>query len=429
MKTFARLLCLTWLAVATATGAAETLPEAWAAALDSHRLIAAATAERDAANRELDGARASRLPSFGVTGGFTQLDTAPRFAFGDSFVSPRLFDGDNLVTASARVGVPLYTGGAIRHGIAAARLGASASQGQLDTVIQDIRLAVAEAYIDVLRAESATAVAVSSVAMLTAQANDARNRYESGAVPKNDHLAASVALANAEQSRLQAQNRLDLARAAYNRLLGREFAAPVALEPDMAGNATALAALGLDELVAMAIERRHELAAFEAQAGALSERSAVERARTRPRLELNGGYMHLENEVLDEEGFWMVGVGFEWNLFDSGRSRSRAAALALRANATAHTRADLQTSIGLQVRQAWLDHREAVQRRAVAERALEQAAENLKVARDRYRAGAGTNTVVLDAEALRTQSLDNLNNAGFDAAAALLRLQRSVGAI
>lgn len=428
MKALGRLACL---ACATAAFplSAETLPDAWATALSSHQLIAAATAERDAALHELDGARSERRPSVEVSSGFTQLDTAPRFAFGGSFVSPPVFDDDNLVTTRAQVGLPLYTGGAIRHGVEAARLGADASERQLDTVTQDVKLAVGEAYVNVLRAESAAAVAASAVETLRAHATDARNRYDSGAVPRNDFLAASVALANAEQTMLQTQNGLDLARAAYNRQLGREFNAEVMLAPEIATDAASLAADPLEPLVAMALERRDELAAFEAQALALGERSAAERAATRPKVGLTGGYMYLENQVLDQKRFWMVGLGFEWNLFDSGRTRSRAAATELRASALTHRRADFETLIRLQVQRAWLDHREAENRRAVAERAVEQAAENLEVARNRYRAGAGTNTEVLDAEALRTQSLSNLDNARFDAAAALLRLQRAVGAI
>jgi outer membrane protein len=428
MKALGRLVCLVCAAVAGAASA-ETLPEAWAAALGSHQLIAAASAERDAAFYELDGARSERRPSVGVSSGFTQLDTAPRFSFGGPFVSPPLFDNDNFVTAAAQVELPLFTGGAIRHGVEAARLGADASERQLESVTQNVKLAVGEAYVTVLRAESAVAVAESTVATLRAHAVDARNRYDTGAVPRNDFLAASVALANAEQTMLQTQNGLDLARAAYNRELGRELDATVVLDPDVPLDSASLPAQALEPLVAMALEQRDELAGFEAQVLALGEQSAAQRAATRPRLGLTGGYMYLENQVLDQKGFWMVGLGFEWNLFDTGRTKSRAAAIDSRASALAHQRGDLETLIRLQVRQAWLDHREAENRRAVAERAVEQAAENLEVARNRYRAGAGTNTEVLDAETLRTQSLSNLDSAQFDAAVALLRLQRAIGAI
>ena len=47
----------------TAATSAETLDDAWQAALAAHQQIAAAAAERDAANFDLDQAKAARLPN------------------------------------------------------------------------------------------------------------------------------------------------------------------------------------------------------------------------------------------------------------------------------------------------------------------------------------------------------------------------------
>jgi outer membrane protein len=407
---------------------AETLQEAWDAAGASHALIAAARERREAALLDLEGAKSDRKPDVKLTTGYMRVDQAPSFAF-SGFASPPLFDDDDFVLASAEMTLPLYTGGALSHGIAAAQSAAEASLSQVGAISQTVRLAVASAYIDVLRAESALGVADSNVATLSAHTADARNRYESGAVPRNDFLAASVALAGANQRRLQAMNALELARSAYNRLLGRDLSAPVELESEIDLAAIVPETDDLDALLEMARSRRPELAAIEANAEALREQSAAERGGTRPQLALTGGYHHIENQVLDEDGFWTVGIGFEWNLFDSGRRNSRAAGLTRRANALLRERADLEAQIALEIRQALLDGTAAVNRRAVAVQAVEQAAENLDVARDRYISGAGTNADVLDAEVLRTQSLNNLDNAGFDLKLARLRLARAVGAL
>ena len=65
----------------------------------------------------------------------------------------------------------------------------------------------------------------------------------------------------------------------------------------------------------------------------------------------------------------------------------------------------------------------------VAESAVEQANENLRVVRNRYQAGASTNSEVLDAEALREQALSNRDNARFEVELAKLRLARAIGAL
>jgi len=407
--------------------AAETLPEAWQVALAAHQRIAAAEARTEAARFGVEGARAERFPKLDLSGGFTQFDTAPRFVFGDSFASPKLFSNDNLAMATAQLSMPLYTSGMISNGIEAAALMETASQDQLEAVTQDIKLGVAQHYLDVLRAQSALDVAKTSVTSLQSHTADTENRYKLGAVSRNDFLAASVSLANARQAELQAHSRLDLANAAYNRFLGRPMDAPVSLEPDPHLDALLAAGEDLDGLTELAMKNRSELGGMVSNADALRARSEAERARMRPQVAVSGGYSYLENQVLDQDQFWFVGVNLTWSLFDSGRSRSRAAALEEQAAALDHDQADLRSMIALQVRQAWLEREDARNRGTVADAAVAQAIENLKVVRDRYQAGASTNTEVLDAEALRAQSLNNRDNARFDLELARLRLSRAIG--
>jgi len=419
------LLALSLLATAV-PGAAETLAEAWTAAVASHRQIAAASANRDAAGFELDEARGARLPQLGLASAYTQFDTAPGFAIGPLSTGP-VFAGDDYLSAGAQLSLPLYSGGAIRSGVEAAEFGAKAAEGHLGTVIQDIKLGVAEHYVAVLRAESSVDVAESYVASLRSHTEDTRNRWEFGDVPQNEYLAASVTLADAEQRLLQARNGLDYARSAYNRLLGRELDAPVALDPVLAIDDLLPASNGLADLIALATSGRQELATLENQSNALRRQSDAARAGARPQLALTGGYMYLENDFLTDDEFWMAGVSFQWNLFDGGQSRKRSAALDRKATAISHQRADFESLVALQVRRAWSDRGEAESRLAVAESAVTQATENLRVVRNRYQAGASTNVEVLDAEALREQSLSNRHNARYELALAQLRLARAVG--
>ncbi|HMB72914.1 MAG TPA: TolC family protein, partial [Gammaproteobacteria bacterium] len=173
----------------------------------------------------------------------------------------------------------------------------------------------------------------------------------------------------------------------------------------------------------------HELSALDAQASALRSQADNVRASAHPQHALTGGYTNLENEFLTDDEFWMAGVSLTWNLFDGGQSRKRSEAIERRAAAVGHNRADLQSMIALQVRKGWNDRSEAESRFTVAERAVEQSSENLRVVRNRYQAGASTNSEVLDAEALREQALSNMDNARFEVELARLRLARAVGAL
>jgi outer membrane protein len=63
----------------------------------------------------------------------------------------------------------------------------------------------------------------------------------------------------------------------------------------------------------------------------------------------------------------------------------------------------------------------------LAQVAVTQAQENLRVARDRYQSGVGTNTEVLDAETLRIKSQANHFNAIYDNVLAQQQLKRARG--
>jgi outer membrane protein TolC len=427
MNRLSRLLPLALLVI-SGPGLAETLGEAWATAIASHRQIGAAGAMRDAAAYELEQARAARLPQLGLSSGYTRVDKAPGFSLGGIDTGP-LFDGDDFVSAGAQIQLPLYTGGAVSAGIDAAQLGTRAAEDNLATVIQDIKLGVAEHYVGVLRAESAVTVATSYVASLESHTENTRRRYEVGDVPQNDYLAASVTLANAEQRLLQAKNGLDYAQAAYNRLLGKPLTAAVSLDPALSIDGLVPFGATLSQLIDTARLERRELAALDAQQNALRRQADSVRAGSRPQLALTGGYMYLENEFLTDDQFLMAGLGFTWNIFDGGQIRKRSAAIERKAAAIGHNRADLASMIDLQVRRAWNDRIEAESRLKVAESAVNQATENLRVVRNRYDAGASANVEVLDGEALREQALSNRDSARFELQLAKLRLARATGAL
>jgi outer membrane protein TolC len=424
-----RLLRALVLVLATVTARAETLDQAWQVALAQAPTLRAAQSRLAAAGAELEAARAGRHPAVSAASTITRWDTAPAFDFAAAavpLVLP-LFGGDSMLVSGASVTLPLYTSGMLRAGVDAAAAGRAVRERDLDVLSRDVKLAVAERFIAVLRAESALTAAEASTAGLESHARDVEDMFQNGQVPRNDSLASQVSLADAEQRELQARNALDVARAAYNRRLGRPLSAAVSLEDALPPVDPVLESATPELLVVMALDAREELAGLAAAARGLEARSLAARAETRPHLMLTGGYTLLENRVLNREDFWSLGLGVRWNFFDSGRSRNAADALSHQAAALGWQRDDFRTLIELEVREGWLRVRETRQRTGVAKNAIMQAEENLRVVRDRYRNGEGTNTEVLDAEALRATSRSNLDNAGYDAALAELQLARAVG--
>jgi outer membrane protein TolC len=421
---------LVGVAVVAAVGHAETLEEAWAQALQHDQALAAVRSQAEAAGFQAQAARAQRWPTVAVGGSYNQLDDSPAFDFsftGLAVAPPELFKDDSYVTGSAMLTVPLFTGGQISSSIRAAEAQQKGAGAQLTAATADMRLAVADAYVGVLRARKAHAVAASNAQTLASLARDTESMFERELVPKNELLAVQVALADARQNELRASQAAEVALAAYNRRLGAPLDRAVELSDSL--GVPADAAGDLPSLIEAARSRRTELAALDAQAEAYGEMATAERARLLPHVSLTGGYQYLENQFLDDETVGMAGIGVQWSLFDGGQSRKRAAALDRTRRSAEQQRADAASLIELQVRQAYLGLQESRARIGVNAQAAEQAEENLRIARERYNAGLGTQTQLLEAETLRVQALRNRDDATLDARLAQLRLARAVGAL
>ena len=146
-------------------------------------------------------------------------------------------------------------------------------------------LDVAAAYVNVLRGTRALDVAQSSVVSLRSFATDVQNLYEEGNVPKNDFLAAQVALADARQREIQTSNTLEIARAVYNRLLGRPLNDPLVLEeigPYAPQSDT-------ETLTRLALQKRPEMAILSDQVKAFRQKAANIRAEELPQFAFSGG--------------------------------------------------------------------------------------------------------------------------------------------
>jgi outer membrane protein TolC len=409
---------------------AETLADAWGLALQQDRALAATRSQAQAAGFDAQAARAQRWPTVSVAGSYTQLDDSPAFDFsftGLPVAPPELFKDDSYVSGTAALTVPLFTSGRISSSIAAAEARERGAGAQVLAATSDLKLAVADAYVGVLRARKALAVASSNVRTLEGLASDTRSMFDRELVPKNELLAAEVALADARQNELRARNAAAVALAVYNRRLG----APLDREIELSETMDVPLEVGQDlpALIEQAQTRRTELAALDAQAEVFGQLARTERSRVLPQVALSGGYQYLENQFLDDETVGMAGIGVQWSLFDGGQSRKRAAALDRNRHAAEQQRADAASQIELQVRQAYMGVDEARQRVEVNARAAEQADESLRIARERYNAGLGTQSQLLEAETLRVQALKNRDDSALDASLAQLRLARAVGAL
>ncbi|MFI3155012.1 MAG: TolC family protein [Methylococcaceae bacterium] len=254
--------------VVTSGALAETLEDAWNSAINNNHQIKSAKADTGASEQQLHSAQGQRLPDLNVSSGYTQYSETPAAKTQIAGQTAQFNTTQaGTVKAQAIASLPIFTSGRIRHNIEAAEASLQAVQSNEITSVLNIKMQVAEAYIAVLRMDSALQIAESHVDSLTAHAKDVNNLFDQGMVARNDLLAANVELVNAQQLVVQANNQLDIAKARYNQLLDRNLADAVKLAhqfPDAPQGS-------LNDLSGNALKQRPELVALARQIESLGQ--------------------------------------------------------------------------------------------------------------------------------------------------------------
>lgn len=404
----------------------ESLEEAWGFALAVDNSLEAKRWNSAATERGLEAARSEYKPSVSARSTYNAMDQA--LALKNPLSIPGTpsgfqFADRDFATAGLTVTQPIYTFGKITYAVDAAESALTASQTDEDMQVLDIKLSVAEAYINVLRAQRAVEVSESSLESLIEHERVVKRLVEEGVVVNNDLLAVQVQLASVQQTKLAALNMLDLAKSAYNRALGRPLSAAVVLQEI----GDWYESNNLETLTANAISQRPETVKLSALVHSLRSEAQSLEAGNLPQIAALGSYNYAENSFFVNETIASVSLVVDWNFFDSGRIKNKSAQLMQTAEGLIRTRMDIESKIALQVRQAWLTLQTTEKQVEVNKTAIKSSDENLRVSRSQYQQGVATNTVVLDAVTLRTGAYNLYYNSIYDVALSRMRLHRAVG--
>lgn len=392
----------------------ESLESAWAEAVASaHRLKASCQC-----------ASATRFPAAATQASHFSTTEAPPIPTSVLGLPPLSVEMDEPIwSGQVTATLPLLTSQGLLGGMTAAKVSRNAIQAQDRRETLDLKLSVADAYVRVLRATKALQAAENRVVRLASLPQTASAHPEEALAASNDLPEAQVVMANAHQRERQARLELGIARASYNRLLNRSPTNTVALEdlaPPPAGG-------GLEELTALAFLERPEVAALVEQAATLRKETRSMRASLMPSIGVNGGYSHLETSVADRDYIWSLGLVGTWNLFDPAIKRRRVQAADAKADAVSVLLAEEMGCVAMEVRHAWREVDETRRRLEATRDALARAESALKAALDRCRADGGAMAQARAFETLQFQSLQDHDDAVYDAVTAVFRLRHAVG--
>jgi outer membrane protein len=376
-------------------------------------------------------AKAGFLPTFSTSYSYTHLGFVPSIdtsIFGTN-LEFKMGDQD-IYQWQATVRQPIFTGFALISAYELTKLGIDQSKIDLELEKLDLALKVKEAYFNILSADKTVNVAKSAVESLEAHHTVAKNFYDVGMIPVNDLLKAEVELANAQHNLIQAHNASRLARVSFNVLLSRSVDEPFEIEdilkyiketPDF------------DDCLGKALKARPEIKALDLTDAQIDQQINLAKSKYYPEVALTYNYIKA-GDTPDVSGSnfqlsnqWQANIGLSWTFWDWNKTRNSVNQIESQKRQLSQTRKSIEDGIKLQLKQAILNLKEAEEKIPTAQKAVDQAEENLRVSEERYKAQVTTSTEVLDAQTLLSQARMNYYNALYDHNLARAGLLRAVG--
>jgi outer membrane protein len=133
----------------------------------------------------------------------------------NGFVTGTIFSASNSLTSS----MTLFDGMRNVHNVNRAKLSALASQYRLDNLVDDIRLNVANSYLQVLSNKEALKVSRAQYEVTVQDLKRTKELVESGVVPRGDLLEIEATAANQEQQIVNGENAVLISRIVLAQLL------------------------------------------------------------------------------------------------------------------------------------------------------------------------------------------------------------------
>ena len=359
--------------------------------------------------------------------------TNPMWAFGTKlnqesitaadFDPSRLNDPDAITNYSTMVSVnwPVYDSGQTWYGVQQAGLNQEATAFSQERTRQQVITNTITAYLRALLVRENQAVIHQILETAKTHLKLVQSRYEGGFVAKSDLLRAQVHIADLEQQLSASKSQTDIAKCMLKITMGGADTLTTPLE---AGTPMADT---LDEWIAKALAHRPDLKQLMFQKQIAEKEKDKSRASRLPSVSISGNYEMNSEEFNDSDSNYTVGAVASLPLFTGGRISSsiREADFNLK-----HINAmlqDMEQRICGETRQAFFNAQSSWERIQVAQSAIGQSKESLRIVKNRYNSGLFTITDLLDVEVVVQQSLTNHLKAVHDYRAAITRLELAAG--
>jgi outer membrane protein TolC len=390
------------------TGIPLTLPEAVGMALGKNPLHKAAVADIRIAAAVIRETRSQLMPKITFTESaahgndpvfvFSSRLRQQNFTLAD-FALNRLNKPTPISNFSSRVSGQwsLFDGLQSWFAVTRAKYMQQAVEQQLDRTDQELVYQAVQAYFGVLLAQRQEQVAEDALKTALAIEASSRARVEGGMVVESDLLSAQVVTSRRKQELIQAQDVLALARVQLALALG--MPSDTTYDPQETLQERHFPTATAAELESRALDKRPDLKRVDSERSAQAKSVSMAKGALAPRLNVFGSWQTDSSSPGWNGGnSWIAGAELQFDLFDGGSKRAHIAREKAAEERAAEMRDACRDEIRREVRKAYYEYDAARQQVEVAQVAIAQADESLRIHRNRYEGGLSTVSDLLQVE-------------------------------
>ena len=407
------------------TGKLLTIEDAVRIGLDNHPRIKSAN-ERIGSQQAVLGQQMSAY--------YPTVSLNNRYQSSQSSTNGGADEAADSFSSQASVNMTLYNFGKREGNVQAARETLTATRQDYTTTVEDIILAIKQAYYVYLGSQEVVRVRRETVRSRELLVRQARGFYEVGTRARIDVARAEANLYSAQADLIAAENAVKIAWVTLRNAMG----SPRLPEQPVAADSPEIEmAINLAGARSIAFDSRSELKSFEAQRKASDQLIAAARRGHLPDLifDANYGRRHVSNETAGDRTLntfplqptWSVGLNFNIPIFDGFRTTNRIEETLHNYYNIRAQEEDRRQQIALEVEQSYLRVVEFQERINATNAAAMAAKENLDLAQGRYQVGVGSIIEVTDAETLYTDAQTTYIRTIYDYKIADAQLARAMG--
>ncbi|MBU4185162.1 MAG: TolC family protein [Proteobacteria bacterium] len=401
-----------------------TLKHAVEMALKANIAIKISKEEANAALAAEKKQKTNFFPTFNATYQYEYIDE-------EATMGTIVTGSQDEYTFISKVTQPIFTGFSLLNQYKIAKLGLDAAKINEKLKRLEIIFEAKKMFFSLLKAQKLLKISQDTVTQITAQKEVAKNFYEVGMTPLNDLLQAKVELANSKQELISAQNNLEIAKSNFNILLRRPINEAVNLEDVL--NYTPFEH-DIDYCFEMAEKNRLELKIADLEIEIAEKEVRLAQKDYYPSINLEGSYFKRGTEwdvnggdyIYDPEG-WTIAAIASWDFWEWGRSTYGVKEKQSRLSQAHYQKTETLDNIRIGVKQAYLNTLESEKNIATVKEAIEQAKENFRINKERYKEQIATSTDVLDAQTLLSRTTTNYYKALYDFKIAKASLYKAMG--